>query len=66
MVVINPNNYKENMKLHIHIPCTCTFMIHIFTYIYVNTGQEIFFMTNSFLFDIQNKSFHDIIIYVVQ
>ena len=45
LVIVNSNKYKENMKLHIHIPCMCTFMIHIFTHIYVNIGQERVFMT---------------------
>ena len=56
-VVINsPNNYKENMN----------FMIQICTHIYVNIGQERVIMTKSFFFDIQNKSFHDREIYLVQ
>ena len=29
-VILNPNNYKEKMKLHIQIPCICTFMINIY------------------------------------
>ena len=39
LVNINPNKYKENMKLHIYIPCTYPFMIYICTHIYVNTGK---------------------------
>ena len=65
VVIINPRNYKENMKLHIHIPCTFTFMIHICTQIYINIGQERVFMMKSFLFNIQNKSFHDRVISLV-
>ena len=66
VAVINNNNYKENVKLHIHIPCTCTFMIHICTQIYVNTGQEGVFMIDSFLSNVQSKSFHYRVIYLVQ
>ena len=41
VVIVNTNNYKENMKIHIHIPGTCRFMIHICTHIYsLNKGQE--------------------------
>ena len=40
---------------------------HMYTHtIYVNTGQERVFMKNLFIFDIQNKTFHDRVIYFVQ
>ena len=65
-VIINTNNYKENMKQHIHLPFTCKLIIHICTHIYVNTGKERVFMIKSFLFNIQKKSFHDIVISLVQ
>ena len=66
VVILNPNNYKENMKIHIQIPCTCKFMIHICTDIYaLNTGQENFFFIKSFIFNIQNNSFHYIVISIV-
>ena len=65
VVIINTNHYKEKMKLHIKVPCTCNFRIHIYTHIYINTGQERVFMTKSFLFNIKNKSFHETVIYIV-
>ena len=41
VVIVDPNNYKENMEIYVHIPRTCIFMIHICTHIYeLNTGQE--------------------------
>ena len=66
VVIVNPKNNKENMKIHIHIPCTFIFIIHISTHIYkVNTGQETVFMAKLFLLNKQNKGFHDIFTYVV-
>ena len=48
---------------------THTMYMHIhdthFSHIYVNTGQERVFIKKSFLFNIQNKSFHDIFISLV-
>ena len=32
-VILNPNNYKENIKLHIKMLCMCTFMIHMYIHI---------------------------------
>ena len=56
-VVVNTNNYKETMKLHIQISCTCKFMIHICARKYVNTGQERVYMTKSFIFNIKTRVF---------
>ena len=64
-VIINLNNYKDNMKLHIHIPCVCTFIIHMYIRILKYRTRTIF-MTKSSLFNISNKSFHDVVIYLVQ
>ena len=66
VVIFNPNNYKENMKLHIHIPCTLTFIIHICTQIYINKVQGIFLKTNLFIFNIRNNSFHYRVISLLQ
>ena len=64
-VILNPNTYKGNIKLHIHIPCMCTFMIHMYIHIRKYRARNIS-MKKSFLFNISNKSFHDVVILLVQ
>ena len=39
IVIANPQNSKENMKMHVHIPCTCRFVIYICTHIYTKQIQ---------------------------
>ena len=34
VVIDNPQNNRENIKMHVHIPYTCIFMIYICTHIY--------------------------------
>ena len=63
--ILNTNHYKGKIKLHIHIPYMCTFIIHMYTHIRkFRAGKS--FMTKSFILNISNKSFHEVVISLVQ
>ena len=67
MVIFNPNNYKENMKvfmqksMYLQIHYT-----HMYTNILSKHRARNSFMTDSFLFNIKNKSFRYRVISLVQ
>ena len=66
VVIVNTKNNKENMKIHI---CNHILGNLLYTYVYKYTNLiqvKKTFMTRLFLFNIQNKNFHDIVVNLVQ
>ena len=63
-VIVNPKNNKENMKTHTRNHVHADIHMHIYSLVKYRARES--FMMRSFIFDIQNKSFHDRVIYLVQ
>ena len=63
-VIVNPKNNKENMKIHTRNHVHADIHMHIYSLVKYRARES--FMMRSFIFDIQNKSFHDRVIYLVQ